>query len=105
MEAPRSFSSSGETDLTVPCVPTGMKQGVRMTPEGVVNVPARAAPSVASRVKENMGEECNQPPSTAGGLRISGCARWHGVVCRVVPIKRAEPASGHGVHNVHVGFH
>ena len=31
-----------------------MKAGVRTTPWGVVNVPARAAPSVASRVKSNI---------------------------------------------------
>src|SRR5258707_10079166 len=40
--APASRNSSGETLLTVACVPTGMKMGVRMLPCGVLIVPARA---------------------------------------------------------------
>src|SRR5688572_4381594 len=54
MVAPSPCSSSGETDFTEPWVPTGMKQGVRTTPCGVVNVPARAEPWVPSRVKSNI---------------------------------------------------
>src|SRR5689334_1101219 len=51
--APASRTISGVSPLTVACVPTGMNTGVRTLPCGVWNAPARAAPSVASRVKEN----------------------------------------------------
>jgi hypothetical protein len=37
--------------LTVAPVPTGMKEGVRTTPRGVVIVPDRAAPSRALTAK------------------------------------------------------
>ena len=39
---PNSCKSRGNTALTVPCVPTGMKQGVSTTPCGVVRRPRRA---------------------------------------------------------------
>ena len=41
----------GWSVFTVAFVPTGMKAGVGMSPWAVCTVPARAAPSVASRVK------------------------------------------------------
>ena len=41
----------GCTPLTVACVPTGMKAGVRTTPCAVAISPRRAAPSVASSLK------------------------------------------------------
>jgi hypothetical protein len=37
-----AFSSSGETDFTEPCVPTGMKIGVSIVPCAVVRRPRRA---------------------------------------------------------------
>ncbi len=46
-----SRSSRALTPFTVPTVPTGMKIGVSMAPWSVTRRPARASPSVASRVK------------------------------------------------------
>ncbi len=51
MLAPIARTSSGCSVFTVAFVPTGMKAGVGMSPWAVWTVPARAAPSVASRVK------------------------------------------------------
>src|SRR5215470_17077987 len=52
ISAPVSRTSSGESPLTVPCVPTGMKAGVCTRPCGVTNSPRRAAPSVVISRKE-----------------------------------------------------
>ena len=60
IDAPVASTSSGETPLTEPLVPTGMKTGVSTFPWGVVNVPVRAAPSVACRVEVEHGWEA--PP-------------------------------------------
>src|SRR5688500_3392794 len=54
MVAPIRSSSSGATPFTVPWVPTGMNDGVATSPWGVVNTPARAAPSVRSSRKSNI---------------------------------------------------
>lgn len=40
--------------MTEPFVPTGIKTGLCTGPWGVANVPVRAAPSVACKVKSNM---------------------------------------------------
>ena len=40
--APTSRSSAGDTAFTVPCVPTGMKIGVSITPCRVSSRPRRA---------------------------------------------------------------
>ena len=53
MSAPVARTVSGASPLTVACVPTGMKAGVRTGPCGVVISPQRAAPSVATSRKEN----------------------------------------------------
>ena len=50
--APSARTSAGSSVLTVPFVPTGMKAGVRISPCAVRITPARAAPSVASSVKQ-----------------------------------------------------
>ena len=50
--APIARTSSGCSVFTVALVPTGMKAGVGMSPCAVWTMPARAAPSVASRVKQ-----------------------------------------------------
>src|SRR4051794_17969956 len=52
MLAPIARTSSGCSVFTVAFVPTGMNAGVGMSPCAVWTVPARAAPSVASRVKQ-----------------------------------------------------
>src|SRR5947209_2223331 len=53
ISAPAARTSSWCTPLIAPCVPTGMKAGVRTTPCDVVISPARAAPSVAISRNEN----------------------------------------------------
>src|SRR6266446_1767452 len=53
MSAPAARTSSWCTPLIAPCVPTGMKAGVRTTPCAVLISPARAAPSVAFSRNEN----------------------------------------------------
>src|SRR5260370_26800170 len=53
MSAPAARTSSWYTPLIAPCVPTGMKAGVRTTPCAVLISPARAAPSVAISRNEN----------------------------------------------------
>jgi len=50
---PISFIWSIVAHFTALLVPTGIKIGVSITPCGVIIVPARACPSVASREKEN----------------------------------------------------
>ena len=50
--APSARTSSGSSVFTVPFVPTGMNAGVRISPCAVRMTPARAAPSVASSVKQ-----------------------------------------------------
>ena len=50
--APIARTSSGWSVFTVAFVPTGMKAGVGMSPWAVWTVPARAAPSAASSVKQ-----------------------------------------------------
>ena len=57
MEAPTSATSRGESVLTAPSVPTGMKAGVSTDPCGVKNTPERAAPSVAKTSKRNDDDE------------------------------------------------
>ena len=52
MSAPVARTLSGIIALTVAAVPTGMKAGVRMSPRGVLMVPVRALPDVASSEKE-----------------------------------------------------
>ena len=59
----------GCTPLTLACVPTGMKAGVRTRPCGVAISPLRAAPSVAMRRKEKCGQAC---------LSSSRCAEQQG---------------------------
>jgi hypothetical protein len=51
---PISFIWSIVAHFTALLVPTGIKIGVSITPCGVIIVPARACPSVASREKENV---------------------------------------------------
>src|SRR5438105_2720565 len=53
MSAPAARTSSWWTPLIAPCVPTGMKAGVRTTPCDVAISPARAPPSVAISRNEN----------------------------------------------------
>src|SRR6266568_3837191 len=53
ISASAARTSSWCTPLIVPCVPTGMKAGVRTTPCAVLISPARAAPSVAISRNEN----------------------------------------------------
>ena len=47
ISAPMLFRSSGESVLTVACVPTGMKTGVWTVPCDVVSSPLRAEDSVS----------------------------------------------------------
>ena len=51
--APSARTSSGCSALTLAFVPTGMNAGVGISPWAVRITPARAAPSVASRVKRH----------------------------------------------------
>jgi hypothetical protein len=53
ISAPAARTSSWCTPLMAPCVPTGIKAGVRTTPCAVLISPARAAPSVAISRNEN----------------------------------------------------
>ena len=60
IDAPVPATSSGETPLTDPPVPTGMKTGVSTLPWGVANVPVRAAPSMGVQGEVEHGWEA--PP-------------------------------------------
>ena len=48
MRAPRRPTSPDDSDLTLACVPTGMKTGVSIGPCAVCSTPARALPSRAT---------------------------------------------------------
>ena len=53
ISAPVATTLSGSIAFTVPAVPTGMKAGVRTSPQEVRITPQRAAPSLALSSNEN----------------------------------------------------
>jgi hypothetical protein len=52
MSAPEARTSWGFIAFTVAAVPTGMKDGVRISPRSMAIAPVRAFPSVAAMAKE-----------------------------------------------------
>ena len=85
--APTLLRSSGLTDLTVACVPTGMKQGVCTAPCGVSSRPVRACPLCASMV------------NVRGAVDARVCYRWISSQCviRWPPPWPAPVGTGEGV--------
>src|SRR5947208_2598969 len=67
--APTSRSSLGETALTVPWVPTGMKIGVSMTPWRVARRPRRALDSGSVWSRVNMKGRGEYPALSAAQCR------------------------------------
>src|SRR5436190_6540940 len=67
MSAPLARTSSGRIALTVPAVPTGMNDGVRISPRSVAIVPVRAAPSVAAIGKAKRVTEALLAGANSGG--------------------------------------
>jgi hypothetical protein len=55
IRAPVSATSSGVCDLTLACVPTGMKTGVSISARGVRRSAVRASPSRAVSAKLKPG--------------------------------------------------
>jgi len=62
-------ASCGRTNTT-PAVPTGMKAGVCTVPCGVVSVPARAAPLVASTAKPNIAAQYSERAARASNVSV-----------------------------------